>query len=410
MTETVSERAASPGPITVFLAVFGPMSTVPALRRLLLDVHGGSPALLQAFVAVGMLGAVLGAPLLARRADARGNHLQLAAKLAVLDAVVAMLTPSALPTTLVFALRPLHGAASMGILALLFARFRGSRRELVSQAGGAAIVALAFGPAVGGALTRLGPAAPFRFAALLSLALAVVLSSYRKSSPSAPEPRAASGETGLSLARTLSAPLLLVSSQRFAIGGLVAALAVNLRARHGFSDARVGACFSVFLISFAVGTWWSGRSQGTARSASRIVPGALSFALAFASFGFAPPHALLVALALAGVGASLVYAPCLALVAETAPLGRRASAMALFHAAGGVGMVLGPLGALLIDYALASSPDQLRTAAFMFAGGAVHALTALGLAPRIRRLASAGALPATLTANFGVGDPARRHA
>jgi MFS family permease len=388
------------------------MCTVPALRRLLLDVHGGSPALLQTFVAVGMLGAVLGAPWLARRADARGNHLELAAKLALVDAVVAMLTPSPLPTALVFALRPVHGAASMGILALLFARFRGSRRELVSQAGGAAIVALAFGPAVGGALTRLGPAAPFRFAALLSLTLAAVLSANRKSSPRAPvdAPLAGSDEAGLSLARTLAAPLLLVSSQRFAIGGLVAALAVNLRARHGFSDARVGACFSVFLISFAVGTWWSGRSQVTARSAGRIVPGALLFALAFASFGFAPPHTLMIALALAGVGASLVYAPCLALVAETAPPARRASAMALFHAAGGVGMVLGPLGALLIDYALASSPPQLRTAGFMFVGGAVHAMTALGLSPRIRRLATAGAAATTATENFGVADPARRHA
>lgn len=203
-TTPASQPLGAPGPGVVFLAVLGPMSTVPALRRLLLEVHGGSPALLQLFVAVGMLGAVLGAPWLARRADLRGDHLQLAAKLALVDALVAALTPSPLPTALVFLLRPLHGAASMGILALLFARFRGSRRELVSQAGAAAIVALAFGPALGGALTKLGTAAPFRFAGALSLLLASVLAFRSKtgSAGAVAKPRDSKPEPALPLARS----------------------------------------------------------------------------------------------------------------------------------------------------------------------------------------------------------------
>jgi MFS transporter, DHA1 family, tetracycline resistance protein len=407
-----SDERGAPGAAAVFLAVLGPMSTVPALRRLLLDVHGGSPALLQCFVAIGMLGAVLGAPVLARRADARGDHLQLATKLALLDAAVAALTPSSLPTALLFLLRPIHGAASMGILALLFARFRGSRGELVSQAGSAAIVALALGPALGGMLTKLGPAAPFRFAAALSLLLAVLLALRSKSAAPAPVARgpAAKTEVSFALARPLAAPLLLVASQRFAIGGLVAALAVHLRVKHGFSDSRVGACFSIFLVVFALGTWWSGRTQATLRSAARIGPGALLFAVAFASFGFASPHALMAALALAGLGASLVYAPCLALVADRAPNGARATAMALFHAAGGLGMLLGPLGALAIDYTLRASAPELRTAAFMFFAGSLHALAALYLSPRLRRLASVTAPSPRQSATFGVDVSARRPA
>ncbi len=409
---TAFKQQGAPGPAVVFLAVLGPMSTVPALRRLLLEVHGGSPALLHWFVAVGMLGAVLGAPVLARRADVHGDHLQLAAKLALLDAVVAALTPGSLPTALLFALRPLHGAASMGILALLFARFRGSRRELVSQAGGAAIVALAVGPALGGALTRLGPAAPFQFASLLSLVLALVLAFRSRAGAALPlaKARDSKPEPALKLARMLAAPLLLIASQRFAVGGLVAALAVHLRAKHGFSDARVGACFSIFLVVFALSTWWSGKALATERSAARIVPGALLFAVAFASFGFASPHALLVALALAGLGASLVYTPCLALVAERAPEGSRATAMATFHAAGGVGMLLGPVGALLVDRLLGKSMPELRTAAFMFVAGALHALVALYLAPRIRQLASTAGSRLLPQSAFGVAVSANRHA
>ncbi|HVY31995.1 MAG TPA: MFS transporter [Polyangiaceae bacterium] len=395
----------------MFLAVCGPMSTVPALRRLLIDVHGGGPALLQWFVVVGMLGAVLGAPVLARFADARDNHLQLASRLALLDALLALLTSGPVSTTIVFLLRPIHGAASMGILALILARFRGSRRELVSQAGGAAIAALAFGPALGGALTQHGAATPFRFAALLSVLLAGLLALHKGASvtaapvmPARPKPQLAV------LARTIGAPMLLIASQRFAIGGLVAALAVHLRAKHGFTDARVGACFSILLVAFALGTWWSGKTHATTRSVARIVPGAALFAGAFAAVGFAPALALMAALALAGLGAALVYAPCLALVAERAPTGTRATAMALLQAAGSVGMVLGPLGALLVGYALRGVAPEREAAAFMSLAGALHVATALCLVPHLRRWAGSAAPIAPGRSNLRVATPASPHA
>lgn len=190
----------------------------------------------------------------------------------------------------------------------------------------------------------------------------------------------------------------------------MAALAVNLRARHGFSDARIGACFSVFLVAFALGIWRSGKTSTIAGSATRIVPGALLFAAAFASLGFASPQVLMTALALAGLGASLVYAPCLALVAERAPDGSRATAMATFHAAGGAGMLLGPLGALLVDHLLRRATPELRTAGFMLVAGALHALLALYLAPRVRQLASREAPPPAPHTPFQVAVSANRHA
>ena len=386
-----SQPAFAAGGFLVFFAVLGPMSTVPALRRLIIDGHHGSPALLHAFVAAGMVGSVLAAPFLGARADARGNHLSLAAKLAFLDAFVALATSSALPTALLFVLRPLHGAASMGILALLFASFRGSRRELVSHAGAAAIGALAFGPALGGVLTRLGPGAPFRFAAALSLLLSIALFLHAgiksASTVSAPTPRAPRPISGA--ARELWAPLSLVATQRFAIGGLVATFALHVRSAHGFSDAKVGMGFSSLLLAFALCTFLLGRSLRVARMTRLIAPGAVLFGVALAGLCYVPAKLLMPTLAVAGVGAALVYAPCLALTA----VGNRprATSMGLLHAAGGVGMALGPVGALLVELCLRDAPLQVRTATFMLLGGALQALAALWLAPKLLQAANASA-------------------
>jgi MFS family permease len=391
-TRAVSGSLAAPGALIVFCAVLGPMSTLPALRRLLLETHGLAPSAMHGFVAAGMAGSLLGAPWLGSLADRRGNHLRLAAWLAALDAAVALATSlPALPTVLLFLLRPLHGAASMATLALLFGSFRGSRRQLVSQVGAAALSALAIGPALGGGLTRLGPAAPFRFAAALSLLLSgwLLLSARTAASPSQPERREL-GQVWV-LARRLWAPLLLVASQRFAIGGLVAAFAVHLRAAHGLSDAHVGMCFSLLLCVFAAGTWWLGR-RSARDSTGWLVGGALLFAGALTLLGCAPVGLLLPALGLAGLGAAFVYAPILSLVASLAR--PRATAMALLHAAGGVGMVLGPLGALGVDWALRGSLAEVRTGAFMAASGIAHALCALGLLPALRALGDQAALAA----------------
>ena len=158
-----------------FLAAFGPMLTVPSLRRLVMETHGGSPTALHLYVALGMFGGAVGAPLVARRADRSVNFARLAIALALVDAAVEASTSWPIPTLLLYALRPLHGAVSMGLLAILFAQFRRRSVAGLSRGASATIIALALGPAIGGILAKHGPAVPFRLASLVSLSVVPLL-------------------------------------------------------------------------------------------------------------------------------------------------------------------------------------------------------------------------------------------
>jgi MFS family permease len=271
----------------------------------------------------------------------------------------------------------------MGALSLLFASFRGKPSQLVSRAGAASVVALAIGPALGGALTRLGPAAPFRFAAAVSLMLAAWAAWRAVTTRKAAVPNPRAERRAAALTRLLWAPLLLVASQRFVIGGLVAVLAIHLREQYGFSDARVGMCFSVLLVMFAAGVCWSGK-RVERESVRLVVAGCLAFAAGIGSLSVLPSQLIVPALALAGVGAAFVYAPCLAQVAAQAR--PRATAMALLHAAGGVGMVLGPLAALALASLLSAASASTRSGAFLVTAALAHAVCALLVLPSLRRL------------------------
>lgn len=378
--------------IAVFLAALGPMLTVPALRKLLIEEHGATPAALHVFVAAGMIGSAIGAPLVAARADRRGDHMRVAMVLAVVDALVGAVTSSHVPTALLFALRPVHGLASMALLALLFGEFRRSRADLVACAGGAMVAALAIGPAVGGALTRLGPHVPFRAAALVAILVTVVIASRGVSHG---EAALADGDRAPSCTRLaftshgLIAPLVIVMTQRFAIGGLVTAFAIRARAVHGLSDAHVGACFSLLLFVFGASVFTLGRKL-TGRALAACLPaGAALFGASFAALSVVPAPLLPVALSGAGLGAALVYAPCLDLVSSASPGDRRATSMALLHSAGAVGMILGPLFAAMLEVVFSRWSAPQRCAAFIAFAGVVHAAVAIGLSSRCRAIAVA---------------------
>jgi MFS family permease len=381
----------------VFLAALGPMLTVPALRKLLIEEHGATPAAVHVFVAAGMIGSAIGAPLVASRADRRGDHMRVAMVLAAIDALVGVVTSSHVPTALLFALRPLHGLASMGLLALLFGEFRRSRADLVACAGGAMVAALAIGPAVGGALTRVGPHVPFRAAALVSMLVAVVVASRvsHGEAVQADGSRAPSCTRRAFTSHGLIAPLVIVMTQRFAIGGLVTAFAIHARAVHRLSDAHVGASFSLLLLVFGAAVFTLGRKL-TGRALAACLPaGAALFGASLAALAVVPRTFLPLALVGAGLGAALVYAPCLDLVSSAAPGGRRATSMALLHSAGAVGMILGPLFAALLEVVLSGWSAPQRCAAFMTFAGVLHAAAAIALSSRCRAIAAGSTMNAS---------------
>jgi hypothetical protein len=189
-------------------------------------------------------------------------------------------------------------------------------------------------------------------------------------------------------AHGLVAPLVIVMTQRFAIGGLVTAFAVRARAVHGLSDAHVGVCFSLLLVVFAAGVFVLGRKLTGRTLAAGLPAGATLFGASFAALAIVPRPLLPLALMAAGLGAALVYAPCLDLVSASAPGDRRATSMALLHSAGAIGMILGPVSAALLEVTLSSWSAPQRCAVFLAFAGVLHAAVAVSLSARCRAIAA----------------------
>ena len=379
----------------VFLAALGPMLTVAALRKLVIDQHGGTPASLHLFIALGMLGAAIGAPLVAARADKNGTHARLAITLAVIDAVATFATSRVSSTALLFALRPVHGIASMGLLALLFGDLRRTSKRFVAHAGGSMIAALAIGPGLGGALSRTNVQRPFEIASLLGVVVAVTLLARPLESArlalGAARHELTTGRPIVEAMRALQAPLGLLFIQRAAIGGFIAAFAVRARAS-GVSDARIGASFSVFLVVFAITVTLLGRTESRHPKSDIIPLGGALFAVGFLFLAVLSGSAALPFLALAGAGAGMIYAPCLAIASGSDTRGH-ASTMALVHAAGAVGMIVGPLVAALADFALADMSAPGRGALFLVLAGGGQALASLVLHSDCRALETSRKIP-----------------
>lgn len=373
---------------SAFVASLGPMVTVPALRRLVMEAHGGSAAHLHLFVALGMLGGAVGAPLLARRADRGSNTATLAMALALVDAVIGALTAAPIPTYLLYCLRPIHGAASMGLLAILFAQFPRREGSGLSRVASATIVALAVGPALGGFLAKHGYAVPFRLASALDLALVPLLFiARRKLSAGRAEKTTERTESMANLAGVLVDPLVILGTQRMAIGGLVATWAIRARETFQMSDAKVGASFSAFLLAFAATTLVGGKRM--AERSALVTCGGMTLGGAFVGLAFAPRPMAFALLALAGVGAALAYAPSLARIAQLSTERTRVSGMALAHSAGAAGMILGPIAGAAFDRLFGQLQAPLRASAFLCVVGIVHAIASVALSPYRRNEGSA---------------------
>ncbi len=373
--------------LLVFVAALGPMLTVVALRRVLAEGHGLDAFGMHAFVALGMLGAALGAPLLGRLADRSGRLRTLAVVLALLDAATAVVTslPSS-PTALLYVLRPLHGAASMGLLALLFASVRATPAGMIVRAGVPMVSALALGPALGGILAKDSAHAPFLAAALLSCVVALALLARKPTPVDVAAPRRTARV--LTLLRPLAAPLALTAAHRFAIGGLVVAFATRARIVHGLADSKIGACFSILLVVFAIGICPIARIEEPRLRAWTMGFGALLFGASIAMLSVAPRWGIIVALALAGVGSAMLYAPTLALARRESVMGEHATAMGLVQAAGALGMILGPLVGAVLERAMHDYAPETRAAAFMTLAGVIVSTMGLALVPRLLSLDS----------------------
>ncbi len=391
--------------VMAFLVMLGGGVVTPSVRPLLGAQRHFSESTMHAFMSVNMLGAALGAPLAAAIADRYRAHRLVCIVLALVDAGLLFACALPLDAAQILALRTLQGATNVGVLSIVLASIARDRSAdkphgaTVGAAGAGIMVAVALGPAVGGALLRHGADAPLHAAALLALTVAAIAAC----SPAAlgTGPRPASSAPGrrrlVALVRDplFVAPAALAFAERFTVGCFVVTFSLYANGVRHLSDGETGLHYSYFLLPFALATYPFARGTERLSRGSLMTVGGVIYGLVFLLFGWTSGPALIAVLMVAGLSSAMVYGPSLCCVAKVGDGADRATAMALFHAAGCLGMLLGPAVAGIASALMrhAGVLDPLRYAAVFSLAGLLQLIALCALRGTLRRLVDAERSP-----------------
>ncbi|MBX7187277.1 MAG: MFS transporter [Vicinamibacteria bacterium] len=350
----------------VFLQMLPATLLAPAIRPLFAALHAGSEGPMHAFMSLNMLGAILTTPFIARLVSS-GNANRSARwlmGLAGLDAVLLVVVSLPLSVPLVLLLRTLEGAAHLGSATLLLAR-AAAYKPLVGAgramglAGGAVMLAIAFGSGLGGMLVGASPRLPFLVGASLS-AIVALAAPFLYSSTLPIEARGGLAPRRLSLREgDVLGPLSAAFVERFTIGLIIVTFALFATRTHGLSDRSVGLLYSMLMLPFALLMYPASRLGDRMPRAGLLGFGALLYGAAIASLAIAPKVLLPASMMVAGVASSLMYGTVLCYAATLVPAESRGRMMALVNTAGALGMLLGPMCGGLMVAAFRSEADPL---------------------------------------------------
>ncbi len=377
-----------------FLTMLGAMAIVPAIRPMF-AVNGAGEGAMHAFMSVNMLGAAIGAPLVSWGADRLGAHRRFALFLALADAL--LIGACALPLAVgpMLLVRTLQGAANVGVLSILMAMATRSPGQTsgthsrLGAAGAAMTAAIALGPPLGGLLLGWGPRAPFFAAAVLNAVVALLVWTHARA-PGPREPRI-DRRAIVSRSPLLAVPMVLGFTERFTVGCFVVSFAIYAHEALGFTDRETSLRFTLFVAPFALAMYPMWKASERFSRAALMSAGGLFYGVSFLLLAVTRGAALDVTLILCGLASAMMYAPSLCYAGSLAPPGGRATSMALFNAAGCLGMMLGPAVAGILSAVLrdAGYGAAIRYPAIFAVAGVVQLVAMLALARPIAKLRAA---------------------
>jgi MFS family permease len=363
--------------VVLFVQMLPATLVAPAIRPVVGDYHGFGETVMQAFMSVNMLGAVLAAPLVGYAVDRGARPGRLLLWLSGADAVLLSLLTFPMGTGVLLALRTVEGAAHVGAATALLAHAasaaRGSKQgRSMGMAGAAIMFAVASGHGIGAGLVGWDPRAAFWAGSLV--AIWVALYAVRMSGPATESPRERGSVYALLReSPALWAPVTAAFASRFSVGCVIVTFAVFAHSTHGMSDPRIGMLFALMTFLFAFGVYPAGRLIERIPGSLVFAMGALSYAACLLVLGHAPVDVLPWVMGLAGVGSAMLFAPVLYFGARLGGREGRGRAMSLVNAAGCLGMLLGPACAAGMSSVLGTQMDSasVHRATFVVAGGSV---------------------------------------
>jgi MFS family permease len=373
--------------LTLFWAVLVQMlpATVisPAIRPLFASLHDGAEGPMHAFMSVNMAAAALAAPLIGARIDRKHARRSWLRALTFLDAILLLACTLPLPTMLVLVLRFLEGGAHVGGATILLTeastRARRSQRAVMGLAGAGIMAAVAVGHTLGAVLVGIDMRAPFWAAAACALLVSVVIPRQLEEDETALKgPRV----PALRVLAPLLVPVVFAFMARFTVGCLVVTFSLFAHRAHGLSDQNIGGLYAAMTVPFALATYPAARLAQRVPRALLLSGGSLVYALVLLALGYVEPSALLYLMIVGGLASAAIFASTLCYAAERAPKEGVARAMALFNAAGCLGMLLGPIFAGVLSALIRTEADPLHAhrTVFVCAGSALIASLVLSSA------------------------------
>ena len=370
------------GALLVLGAMLPGTIVIPVVRSLVTAGWPGSEWLMHAFLAVNLLGAVVGGPLLAVRAERIGRRRLVAGISAMLDGALLLVVTLYPPAWLLLALRFVQGCVYIAAVSILMGTIRRQSKSAAAMGvvGFSVVLSILVGIPLGAILAKISPTLPLLVGGVIGVLTGLVALAVLPRSTDAQQ----SQVTFRSLifeAPLLRAPTIVVGLERFAVGAFIVPLQLYGHHVLGVPDARINGWFSAFLAIFALGTWPMARLGDRVDRWKLIALGAVLYAASYVLLPFIPVGAIVGVLCMAGLASAAIYGPSLGLAAQAVPDTARASAMAVLNAAGTLGMFLGATlagglsGALL---SLGYSRESAYTLVFVSAG--VLQLISVGVA------------------------------
>jgi MFS family permease len=345
---------------------------IPVVRTFVTAHWPGEEWLMHAFLAVNLLGAVVGGPLLAVRAERLGIRRVMAGVSAMLDGALLLSVTFAPPIWLLLVLRFLQGAVYIAAVSILMGTIR---RQSASNAamgvvGCAVVLSILIGIPLGAILSKTDPGLPLIVGGVIGMLTGLVALFVLPKTTDAEQSRVTFKALVFD-APALRGPTIVVALERFAVGAFIVPLQLYGHHVLGVKDSQVNGWFSAFLMIFALATWPMARLGDRVDRWKLIAFGALIYAATYAVLGFAPVQSIVIVVGVAGLASAAIYGPSLGLAAQAVPDNARASAMAVLNAAGTLGMFLGStLAGGLSSALLSSGMDRARVypVVFMVAG------------------------------------------
>lgn len=360
------------GALLVLGAMLPGTIVIPVVRSFVTAGWPGAEWLMHAFIAVNLLGAVVGGPLLAVRAERMGKRRLVAGVSAMLDGALLLGVTLSPPVWLLLGLRFLQGAVYIAAVSILMGTIRRQSKSPAAMGvvGCAVVLSILIGIPLGAVLAKTSPGLPLLVGGVIGVLTGLVALVVLPASTDAEQ----SQVTFRSLvfdAPLLRGPTIVVGLERFAVGAFIVPLQLYGHHVLGVPDSQVNGWFSAFLMIFALGTWPMARLGDRVDRWKLIALGALLYSASYIALPFAPVRLIVVVLSVAGLASAAIYGPSLGLAAQAVPDTARASAMAVLNAAGTLGMFLGSLLAGAVSSAMLSAGLErgaAYTAVFIAAG------------------------------------------